>query len=339
MSTKHTPVTSPYPNLRMRRMRRDDFSRRLMRETILTASDLIYPMFVIEGENRREAVASMPGVERLSIDLLLREAGQCVQQGIPVIALFPVVGQDKKSLDAAEACNPDGLAQRAVRALKKQFPQLGVMTDVALDPFTSHGQDGLIDDAGYVLNDETIAVLVKQALSHAAAGADILGPSDMMDGRVGLIRQALEAAGQIHTRILAYSAKYASSFYGPFRDAVGSAGNLGGSNKYSYQMDPANSDEALREVALDLAEGADMVMVKPGMPYLDIVRRIKDTFGAPTYVYHVSGEYAMLKAAAQNGWINEKACVLEALLSCKRAGADGILTYYAKDAARWLKDG
>jgi porphobilinogen synthase len=339
MSTKHTPVTSPYPNLRMRRMRRDDFSRRLMRETILTASDLIYPRFVIEGENRREAVASMPGVERLSIDLLLREAEQCAQLGIPVIALFPVVSQDKKSLDAAEAYNPDGLAQRAVRALKKQFPQLGVMTDVALDPFTSHGQDGLIDDAGYVLNDETIAVLVKQALSHAAAGADILGPSDMMDGRVGLIRQALEAAGQIHTRILAYSAKYASSFYGPFRDAVGSAGNLGGGNKYSYQMDPANSDEALREVALDLAEGADMVMVKPGMPYLDIVRRIKDAFGAPTYVYHVSGEYAMLKAAAQNGWINEKACVLEALLSCKRAGADGILTYYAKDAAGWLKDG
>ncbi|MDQ1363668.1 MAG: porphobilinogen synthase, partial [Pseudomonadota bacterium] len=330
--------TSPYPSLRMRRMRRDEFSRRLMRETILTASDFIYPLFIIEGENRREAVASMPGVERLSIDLLLREAEQCVQLGIPVIALFPVVGQDKKSLDAREAFNPDGLAQRAVRALKKHYPQLGVMTDVALDPFTSHGQDGLIDASGYVLNDETIEVLVKQALSHAAAGADILGPSDMMDGRVGKIRQALEAAGHIHTRILAYSAKYASSFYGPFRDAVGSAGNLGGGNKYSYQMDPANSDEALREVALDLAEGADMVMVKPGMPYLDIVRRIKDEFGAPTFVYHVSGEYAMLKAAAQNGWINEKACVLEALLSCKRAGADGILTYYAKDAARWLKE-
>jgi porphobilinogen synthase len=338
MSTRHNLTTSTFPHLRMRRMRRDDFSRRLMRENTLTANDFIYPLFIIEGNNRREAVASMPGVERLSIDLLLLEAAQCVELGIPVIALFPVVNPDRKSLDAAEAFNPDGLAQRAVRALKKQFPQLGVMTDVALDPFTSHGQDGLIDNAGYVLNDETIAVLIKQALSHAAAGADILGPSDMMDGRVGEIRRALEAAGHIHTRILAYSAKYASSFYGPFRDAVGSAGNLGSSNKYSYQMDPANSDEALREVALDLAEGADMVMVKPGMPYLDIVRRIKDEFGAPTFVYHVSGEYAMLKAAAQNGWINEKACVLEALLGCKRAGADGILTYYAKDAARWLKE-
>jgi porphobilinogen synthase len=338
MSTQPKHSSSSYPAVRMRRMRRDDFSRRLMRETILTASDFIYPLFIIEGENRREAVASMPGVERLSIDLLLREAEQCVELGIPVIALFPVVAQDKKSLDAGEAYNPDGLAQRAVRALKKQFPQLGVMTDVALDPFTSHGQDGLIDASGYVLNDETIDVLVKQAVSHAKAGADIVGPSDMMDGRVGEIRRALEAAGHIHTRILAYSAKYASSFYGPFRDAVGSAGNLGSSNKYSYQMDPANSDEALREVALDLAEGADMVMVKPGMPYLDIVRRIKDEFGAPTFVYHVSGEYAMLKAAAQNGWINEKACVLEALLGCKRAGADGILTYYAKDAARWLKE-
>ncbi|HEX5637785.1 MAG TPA: porphobilinogen synthase [Gammaproteobacteria bacterium] len=339
MSTRHNITTSTFPHLRMRRMRRDDFSRRLMRENTLTANDFIYPLFIIEGNNRREAVASMPGVERLSIDLLLLEAAQCVELGIPVIALFPVVNPDRKSLDAAEAFNPDGLAQRAVRALKKQFPQLGVMTDVALDPFTSHGQDGLIDTTGYVLNDETIAVLIKQALSHAAAGADILGPSDMMDGRVGEIRRALEAAGHIHTRILAYSAKYASSFYGPFRDAVGSAGNLGSSNKYSYQMDPANSDEALREVALDLAEGADMVMVKPGMPYLDIVRRIKDEFGAPTFVYHVSGEYAMLKAAAQNGWINEKACVLEALLGCKRAGADGILTYYAKDAARWLKEG
>ncbi|MBI3187803.1 MAG: porphobilinogen synthase [Gammaproteobacteria bacterium] len=338
MSTRHNLTTSTFPHLRMRRMRRDDFSRRLMRENTLTANDFIYPLFIIEGNNRREAVASMPGVERLSIDLLLLEAAQCVELGIPVIALFPVVNPDRKSLDAAEAFNPDGLAQRAVRALKKQFPQLGVMTDVALDPFTSHGQDGLIDNAGYVLNDETIVVLIKQALSHAAAGADILGPSDMMDGRVGEIRRALEAAGHIHTRILAYSAKYASSFYGPFRDAVGSAGNLGSSNKYSYQMDPANSDEALREVALDLAEGADMVMVKPGMPYLDIVRRIKDEFGAPTFVYHVSGEYAMLKAAAQNGWINEKACVLEALLGCKRAGADGILTYYAKDAARWLKE-
>ena len=336
MPTPINRYSRSFPKLRMRRMRRDDFSRRLMRETRLTTDDLIYPLFLIEGENRREAISSMPGVERLSIDLILREAEACVQLGIPLIALFPVVSPDKKSLDAAEAFNPQGLAQRAVRALKKNFPQLGVMTDVALDPFTSHGQDGLIDASGYVLNDETIATLVKQALSHAEAGADILGPSDMMDGRVGEIRQALEAAGHIHTRILAYSAKYASSFYGPFRDAVGSAGNLGSGNKYSYQMDPANSDEALHEVALDLAEGADMVMVKPGLPYLDIVRRIKDEFGAPTFVYHVSGEYAMLKAAAQNGWINEKACVLETLLSCKRAGADGILTYYAKDAARWL---
>jgi len=280
----------------------------------------------------------MPGIERVSIDLLLREAEQCLQLGIPAIALFPVVPAEKKSDDAAEAYNPEGLAQRAVRALKDAFPELGVMTDVALDPFTSHGQDGLIDDTGYVLNDETVEVLVQQAVSHAVAGADIVGPSDMMDGRIGAVRQALEQAGHIHTRILAYSAKYASSFYGPFRDAVGSAANLAGGNKYSYQMDPANSDEALREVELDLQEGADMVMIKPGMPYLDIVRRIKDTFGAPTYVYHVSGEYAMLKAAAQNGWLDEKACTLEALLSCKRAGADGILTYCAKDAARWLKE-
>jgi porphobilinogen synthase len=322
----------------MRRMRRDDFSRRLMRENILTANDFIYPMFVLEGNKQQQPVPSMPGIERVSIDLLLREAEQCLQLGIPAIALFPVVPGEKKSDDAAEAYNPDGLAQRAVRALKEAFPELGVMTDVALDPFTSHGQDGLIDDSGYVLNDETVEVLVKQAVSHAAAGADIVGPSDMMDGRIGAVRQALEQAGHIHTRILAYSAKYASSFYGPFRDAVGSAANLAGGNKYSYQMDPANSDEALREVELDLQEGADMVMIKPGMPYLDIVRRIKDTFGAPTYVYHVSGEYAMLKAAAQNGWLDEKACTLEALLSCKRAGADGILTYCAKDAARWLKD-
>ncbi len=331
--------TSPYPNLRMRRMRRNEFSRRLMRENVLTANDFIYPMFILEGENQREAVPSMPGVERVSIDLLLKEAEQCLKLGIPAIALFPVVPQEKKSDDAAEAYNPDGLAQRAVRSLKQAFPELGVMTDVALDPFTSHGQDGLIDDTGYVLNDETVAVLTRQAVSHAEAGADIVGPSDMMDGRIGEIRTALEAAGHIHIRILAYSAKYASSFYGPFRDAVGSAANLAGGNKYSYQMDPANSDEALREVALDLEEGADMVMIKPGMPYLDIVRRIKDTFGAPTYVYHVSGEYAMLKAAAQNGWLNEKACVLEALLSFKRAGADGILTYYAKDAAAWLREG
>jgi porphobilinogen synthase len=322
--------------IRMRRMRRDGFSRRLMREHHLQADDLIYPMFVTEGENHREAVPSMPGIERVSIDQLLVEAGQCEQLGIPAIALFPVVGADRKSDDAAEAYNPDGLAQRAVRALKQAHPELGVITDVALDPFTSHGQDGLIDDTGYVLNDETVEVLVKQALSHAAAGADVVAPSDMMDGRIGAIRAALEADGYIYTRILAYSAKYASSFYGPFRDAVGSAANLGGGNKYSYQMDPANSDEALREVELDINEGADMFMVKPGMPYLDIVRRVKDTFAVPTYVYHVSGEYAMLKAAAQNGWLDEKATVLEALLSCKRAGADGILTYYARAVAEWL---
>jgi porphobilinogen synthase len=278
----------------------------------------------------------MPGIERVSIDQLLVEAGQCEKLGIPAVALFPVVGADSKSDDAAEAYNPDGLAQRAVRALKQACPELGIITDVALDPFTSHGQDGLIDETGYVLNDETVDVLVKQALSHAAAGADVVAPSDMMDGRIGAIRDALEAHGYIYTRILAYSAKYASSFYGPFRDAVGSAANLGGGNKYSYQMDPANSDEALREVELDINEGADMFMVKPGMPYLDIVRRVKDTFAVPTYVYHVSGEYAMLKAAAQNGWLDEKATVLEALLSCKRAGADGILTYYAKAVAEWL---
>jgi porphobilinogen synthase len=322
--------------VRMRRMRRDDFSRRLMRENRLDVDDLIYPMFIIEGENQREAVPSMPGIERVSIDQLLIEAGQCVQLGIPAIALFPVAGDSKKSDDAAEAYNPDGLAQRAVRALKQSHPDLGVITDVALDPFTSHGQDGLIDDTGYVLNDETVDVLVKQALSHAEAGADVVAPSDMMDGRIGAIREALEAGGFIHTRILAYSAKYASSFYGPFRDAVGSAANLGAGNKYSYQMDPANSDEAMREVELDINEGADMFMVKPGMPYLDIVRRVKDTFEVPTYVYHVSGEYAMLKAAAQNGWLDEKATVLESLLSFKRAGADGILTYYAKTVAEWL---
>ena len=322
----------------MRRMRRDDFSRRMMREQRLSSDDFIYPMFIVEGENQREAIPSMPGVERVSIDLLLTEAAECIALGIPAIALFPVVGTAKKSLDAAEAYNPDGLAQRAVRALKAQYPQLGVITDVALDPFTSHGQDGLIDDSGYVLNDETIEVLVKQAISHAEAGADIVAPSDMMDGRIGAIRQGLEANHYIYTRILAYSAKYASSFYGPFRDAVGSAGNLGGGNKYSYQMDPANSNEALREVALDIEEGADMVMVKPGMPYLDIVRRVKDEFGVPTYAYQVSGEYAMLKAAAQNGWLDEKAVVLESLLGFKRAGADGILTYYAKHAARWLNE-
>ena len=322
----------------MRRMRRDDFSRRLMRENQLSANDLIYPVFVLEGENQREAVPSMLGVSRLSIDLLLKEAAECVQLGIPVMALFPVVGADKKSEDANEAFNPDGLAQRAVRALKAAHPELGIMTDVALDPFTTHGQDGLIDDTGYVLNDETTAVLCKQAVSHAEAGADIVGPSDMMDGRIGDIREALESGGYIHTRILAYSAKYASSFYGPFRDAVGSAGNLKGGNKYTYQMDTANSDEAIREVALDLQEGADMVMVKPGMPYLDIVRRVKDELAVPTYAYQVSGEYAMLKAAAQNGWLDEKTCVLESLMCFKRAGADGILTYFAKDAANWLRE-
>ena len=326
-----------FPQVRMRRMRRDEFSRRLMRETRLTTDDLICPVFVLEGKGKREQVASMPGVERVSVDELLKEAAELVDLGIPSVALFPVTPVEKKSPDAKEAWNPEGLAQRAVRALKKEFPQLGVITDVALDPFTTHGQDGLIDDTGYVLNDETVAVLVKQALSHAGAGADIVAPSDMMDGRIGAIRNALESAGHIHTRILAYSAKYASGFYGPFRDAVGSAANLGAGNKYSYQMDPANSDEALWEVALDLEEGADMVMIKPGMPYLDIVRRVKDQFGAPTFVYQVSGEYAMLMAVAQNGWLDEKAVVMESLLSIKRAGADGILTYFAKRAAQWLK--
>ena len=326
-----------YPYSRPRRMRKDDFSRRMMRENTLTADDLIYPVFVLDGTNRSEAVASMPGVQRLSIDLLLNTAAQCVQLGIPAMALFPVVDNAFKSLDAAEAFNPEGLAQRAVRALKAAYPQLGIITDVALDPFTTHGQDGLIDKDGYVLNDDTIEVLVKQALSHAQAGADIVAPSDMMDGRVGQIREALESGGHIHTKILAYSAKYASAFYGPFRDAVGSAGNLGAGNKYTYQMDPANSDEAMQEVALDISEGADMVMVKPGMPYLDIVRRVKDEFGVPTFAYQVSGEYAMLKAAAQNGWLDEQACVMESLLAFKRAGADGILSYYALDVARWLK--
>ncbi len=319
-------------------MRRDDFSRRLMRENIVQVNDLIYPMFVLEGKNQREAIDSMPGVERVSIDQLLLEAEECLTLGIPAIALFPVVSTDKKSEDAREAYNPDGLAQRAVRQLKQSFPDLGVITDVALDPFTSHGQDGLTDSSGYVLNDETVEILVKQALSHAQAGADIVAPSDMMDGRIGAIRTALEAENYIYTRILAYSAKYASSFYGPFRDAVGSTANLAGANKYSYQMDPANSDEALREVALDIEEGADMFMVKPGLPYLDIVRRVKDNFAVPTYVYQVSGEYAMLKAAAQNGWLDEKATVMESLLSIKRAGADGILTYYAKTVAKWLTE-
>ena len=326
-----------FPNIRLRRMRRDDFSRRLMRENVLSTNDLIWPVFVHEGENRIEAVGSMPGVERMSIDVLLARAEEAVTLGVPAIALFPVTPPEAKSLDGVEAWNPDGLAQRAVRALKSRFPDLGVITDVALDPFTTHGQDGIIDEHGYVLNDITIATLVKQALSHAEAGADVVAPSDMMDGRIGAIREELENNGFPNTRILAYSAKYASAFYGPFRDAVGSAGNLGKGNKYTYQMDPANSDEALREVELDLQEGADMVMIKPGLPYLDIVRRVKDAFAAPTMVYQVSGEYAMLKAAGRNGWIDERACALEALTSMKRAGADAILTYYAIEAARWLK--
>jgi porphobilinogen synthase len=320
-------------------MRRDDFSRRLMRENVLTSNDLIYPMFILEGENQRQAVPSMPGVERVSIDLLLKQAEELVELGIPMVALFPVTPQEAKTEGAEEAHNPDGLAQRAVRALRQNFPDLGVMTDVALDPFTIHGQDGLLDESGYVMNDETTEVLVQQALSHAAAGAQVVAPSDMMDGRIGAIREALEAADYINTRIMAYSAKYASSFYGPFRDAVGSSGNLGGGNKYTYQMDPANSDEALWEVGLDLEEGADMVMVKPGMPYLDIVRRVKDQYAAPTYAYQVSGEYAMLKAASQNGWLDEEAVVMESLLAFKRAGADGILTYFAVQAAKWLKQG
>ena len=330
-------ATGHFPGTRMRRMRRDDFSRRLMRESVLTVDDLIYPVFVLDGEGRVEQVASMPGVERQSLDVLLRTAERAVKLGIPALALFPVVDASLKSLGAEEAFNSHGLVPRVVRVLKREFPELGVITDVALDPYTSHGQDGLIDKTGYVLNDETLEVLAKQALCHAEAGADVVAPSDMMDGRIGRIRAELNAAGQIHTRILAYSAKYASAFYGPFRDAVGSAGNLGKGNKYTYQMDPANSDEALKEVALDLEEGADMVMVKPGMPYLDIVRRVKDEFKVPTYAYQVSGEYAMLKAAAQNGWLNEEACVLESLLAFKRAGADGILTYFALDAAAYLK--
>ena len=318
-------------------MRRDDFSRRLMRETVLTADDLIYPVFVHELSGRAP-IASMPGIERLSIDELLHVAEQASELRVPALALFPVTAPEAKSLDAAAAWQDDGLCQRAVRALKERFPQLGVITDVALDPYTTHGQDGLVDASGYVLNDETVEALVRQALSHARAGADVVAPSDMMDGRIGGIRAALELDGHVHTRILAYSAKYASSFYGPFRDAVGSAGALGKADKRTYQMDPANSDEALREVALDLDEGADMVMVKPGMPYLDVVRRVKDEFGVPTYAYQVSGEYAMLKAAFANGWLDERACTLEALGAFKRAGADGILTYFALDAARWLRD-
>jgi len=330
------PQRGPYPAVRMRRMRRDAFSRSLMREQVLTVDDLIYPVFVIEGTDTREAVPSMPGVERLTLDQLLLDAERAVGLGIPAMALFPVTPDSAKTALAEEAYNPEGLAQRAVRTLKQHFPDLGVITDVALDPFTSHGQDGLLDDDGYVVNDPTVEVLIRQAVSHADAGADVVAPSDMMDGRIGAIRAALEAAGHRNTRILAYSAKYASSFYGPFRDAVGSAGSLGGGNKYSYQMDPANGDEALHEVALDLQEGADMVMVKPGMPYLDVVRRVKDAFQVPTYAYQVSGEYAMLMAAAQNGWLDERSVVLESLMAFKRAGADGILTYFAPRVAAWL---
>ncbi len=331
-------TTGQFPGLRLRRLRRDPFIRRLVRETRLNVDDLIQPVFIMEGQGR-EAVASMPGVERLSPDELLKEAETLVELGVPALVLFPVTPPAAKSDDAREAYNPNGLAQRAIRALKREFPDLGVITDVALDPFTSHGQDGLVDEDGYVINDETVQVLVRQALSHAEAGADIVAPSDMMDGRIGAIREALEAEDYVHTRILAYSAKYASSFYGPFRDAVGSAANLKGGNKYSYQMDPANSDEALREVALDLEEGADIVMIKPGMPYLDIVRRVKEQFAAPTFVYQVSGEYAMLLAAAQNGWLQEEAVIMESLLSIKRAGADAILSYFARRVAGWLKHG
>ena len=332
---------APYPLARPRRLRRDAFTRNLVRENALSAHDLIYPVFVLDGQQRREAVTSMPGVERLSLDLLLPVAEECVRLGIPVMALFPVIDASLKTPDGKEALNPDGLVPRVVRALKARFPELGVMTDVALDPFTSHGQDGLIDpnpsENGYILNDETVQVLVQQALVQAQSGVDIVAPSDMMDGRIGAIRRTLEAKHLIHTRIMAYSAKYASAFYGPFRDAVGSAGNLGKGNKKVYQMDPGNSDEALREVAMDIAEGADMVMVKPGMPYLDVVRRVKDEFQVPTFAYQVSGEYAMLKAAAQNGWLDHDAVMLESLLAFKRAGADGVLTYFALDAARHLK--
>lgn len=328
---------APWPATRMRRMRRDDFSRRLMREHTLTVDDLIYPVFVLEGSNQTEVVPSMPGVERKSIDLLVEEARELAALGVPAMALFPVTPADVKTLDGREAWNPDGLAQRAVRAIKAAVPEMGVITDGALDPFTTHGQDGIIDDNGYVLNDVTVDALVKQALSHADAGADMVAPSDMMDGRIGAIREALENHGHIHTRIMAYSAKYASAYYGPFRDAVGSAGNLGKADKTTYQMDPANSDEALHEIALDLAEGADVVMVKPGMPYLDVVRRVKDEFKVPVYAYQVSGEYAMHMAAFQNGWLDQDKVMMESLLAFKRAGADGILTYFAKAAAQKLK--
>ncbi len=332
----HFKASASFPRFRARRMRRDAFSRRLMREHFVTVNDLIWPVFVCEGQGVREPIASMPGVERMSLDVLLAEAEEACALNVPALALFPVVPKARKNLTAEEAWNPDGLIQRSVRALKERLPQLGVITDVALDPYTSHGQDGLIDESGYVLNDETVAALVRQALSHAEAGADIVAPSDMMDGRIGAIRAALEENGFIHTKILAYSAKYASNFYGPFRDAVGSAENLGQGNKFSYQMDPANGDEALREVAMDLEEGADMVMVKPGLPYLDVICRVKDRFGVPTFAYQVSGEYAMLKAACQNGWLDEKKVVLESLLAFKRAGCDAVLTYYAKTAAQWL---
>ena len=333
-----TPYAS-FPAGRPRRLRRDDFTRRLVRENRLSADDFIYPVFVLQGQGRREAVPSMPGVERLSLDLLLPVAEECLALGIPALALFPVIDASLKDAQGSEAANPEGLIPAAVRGLKARFPELGVMTDVALDPYTSHGQDGLLDESGYILNDPTVAQLVKQALAHAAAGADIVAPSDMMDGRIGAVRQALEATGHVHTRIMAYSAKYASAFYGPFRDAVGSAASLGKSNKKVYQMDPANSNEALREVALDIAEGADMVMVKPGLPYLDVLRRVKDEFAMPTFAYQVSGEYAMLKAAAQNGWLAHDAAMLESLLAFKRAGADGVLTYFAREAARLLKSG
>ncbi len=328
-----------FPTVRMRRMRRDDFSRRMMREHVLTTDDLIYPVFVMDGTKKTQAVPSMPGVERMTLDKLLPVAERCLELKIPAMALFPVIDAKLKTLDGKEASNPKGLVPRVVARLKKEFPELGVICDVALDPYTSHGQDGVIDASGYIQNDITLAILEKQALTQAAAGVDIVAPSDMMDGRIGRIRAALDKRQFIHTRIMAYSAKYASGYYGPFRDAVGSAANLGKSNKFTYQMDPANSDEALWEVGLDLQEGADMVMVKPGLPYLDIVRRVKDEFKAPTFVYQVSGEYAMLKAAGMNGWINEKVCAMEALLAFKRAGADGILTYYAMDAAQWLKEG
>jgi porphobilinogen synthase len=336
--SKPTQILGSFPSVRMRRMRRDDFSRRLMREHRLTADDLIYPVFVLDGNRRREPVASMPGVERLSIDQLLPVAEECVRLRIPVLALFPVIDSSLKSHDGREAVNSDGLVPRAVRALKQRLPELGLLTDVALDPFTTHGQDGVADASGYVLNDETVEILCRQALMQAQAGVDVVAPSDMMDGRIGAIRNALESNGHIGTRIMAYAAKYASGFYGPFRDAVGSKSNLGKSSKANYQMDPANSDEALWEVGLDLQEGADMVMVKPGMPYLDIVRRVKDQFGAPTFVYQVSGEYSMLKAACAQGWLDERAVVMETLLGFKRAGADGVLSYFALQAARWLKE-